>query len=663
MIEKLTDIKGIGPKKAQQLEKLGIMSPEDLLYYYPRRYIDFTVITPLKEARNHECGAFCACIVKHPSLIRAKGYQIVNCKVDDGTGTAQIVWFNQLYILQLFREGDTVFFFGTPEIQGRTIKFNSPKTYKKDPVIIPVYPSKSGIKQSFIISAVREVMNSCGDDIRETLSQRIIQKYNLMSYHDALFTMHFPQSVEDLQAAKRRIAFEDMLLFRVAVNVIRLNRQKKAGIQFDTKGILSAYKKRLPFELTDGQKSVISDIESDMSAAHAMNRLIQGDVGSGKTAVAMYAMAVAAKNGYQSALLAPTEILAQQHYKTLCNTFNPDTVLLLTGSMTAKQKRIARADIAEGKVLFVIGTHALLQGSVEFSNLGLIICDEQQRFGVEQRAALTEKGNTADVIVMTATPIPRTLALCLYGDMDVSQIHGMPAGRQKVKTRIVPESKRADMYKYLENEAKEGRQAYVVCPQIENEEGIVMNENVTDVYDELKSTLDVSIGLLHGKMKPAEKEKAIADFRTGDIRILVSTTVVEVGVDVPSAVNMVIEKADSFGLSQLHQLRGRIGRGKEAGYCFLVTTKADNERLKALCETTDGFEIAEKDLALRGPGQFLGTEQHGESELYALSLACDMETLESAKEAADELFVAEDEMTEQIVARAMKRFDKGISDT
>ena len=659
MIEKLTDIKGIGEKRAENFRKLGINTPDDLLRYLPRRYMDFSALTKLRDARAGECAAFCAEITTRPTLVRAKGYQIVTCRVEDGTGKAQISWFNQPYILSAYHDGDVIYFFGTPDIKGKTLRFSSPKVYKQNPVIVPIYPAKAGIKQSMIVNAVKAVLTDAGGEIEETLPERILKKYDLMPLAEAILSVHFPQSTSDLVKAKTRLAFEDMLLFRVALNLMRLRRKKRSGIAYDTRGVLAEYMTRLPFELTPGQTDVIAQIEKDMQSPHAMNRLVQGDVGSGKTAVAMYAMSIAAKNGYQSVLLAPTEILAAQHYATLTRTFGDGRVALLTGGMTAKQKRTIYADVEAGKYEFITGTHALLQAGLNFSRLGLIICDEQQRFGVEQRAVLMKKAVTADVLVMTATPIPRTLAMVIYGDMDVSQIKGMPKGRQRVKTRIVPEDKRDDMYKYLEREAKEGRQAYVVCPQIENEEGEETSENVKDVYSELCAELSVPVGLLHGKMKAKEKEAAVEKFRSGETKILVSTTVIEVGVDVPSAVNMVIENASCFGLSQLHQLRGRIGRGSEAGYCFLVSDNRDNDRLNALVSTNDGFVIAEKDLSLRGPGQFLGTVQHGESELAMLSLACDMETLTNAKEAADELFIRADDYTEQIVKRAVARFGVG----
>jgi len=657
MTEKLTDIKGVGPKTEESLHKLGIFTPDALLRYIPRRYIDFSVITKLKDARNGECAAFCAEIVTGPTMIRTKGYRITTCGVDDGSAKATITWFNQPYIMNNFRNGDVIYLFGTPEIQGRTCKINSPKAYKKNPVIIPVYPSKAGIRQSMISSAVREVLKDTENTICETLPESMLKRYGLTGLYDALRAVHFPSSQDELYNAKRRLAFEDMLLFRVALNMMRLQRKKSRGISFSTAGVFEKYIKKLPFELTAGQTEVIRQIEADMHKPQMMNRLVQGDVGSGKTAVAMYAMYTAAENGCQSALLAPTEILAEQHYDTLCRTFGKERVCLLTGSLTPKQKKILYEKTEQGEFTYIVGTHALLQAKLNFCNLGLIVCDEQHRFGVEQRAALQKKAANADVLIMSATPIPRTLALVMYGDLDVSQIKGMPSGRQRVRTRIVPGAKRKDMYAYLEKEAAMGRQVYVVCPQIENDEGVETNENVKDVYKELCAQLSVPVGLLHGKMKSAEKAQAVDDFRSGKVSVLVSTTVIEVGVDVPSAVNMVIENADRFGLSQLHQLRGRIGRGKEAGYCFLVSDSgSDNDRLSALCSTSDGFVIAEQDLKLRGPGQFLGTHQHGESELAMLSLACDMQTLTDAKEAADSLFTEANDMTQEIVARAMERY-------
>lgn len=663
MIEKLTDIKGIGEKRAELLKSLGVETPQELLCYAPSRYMDFTHINKLAEANDGEVGAFCVEVLGRPQIVRAKGLQLVICRVADSTGKAQITWFNQPYRAGAYKEGETIYLYGKADVKGNTRKFSSPSVYKENPVIVPVYPLKRGITQSLLRNTIRELICACRGSIAETLPQNVLEKYSLMGYEKALFALHFPGNTDDIASAKRRMAFEDMMLFRTAMNYMRIKRKKTAGIAFNTKGVLSKYKKMLSFELTEGQLDVIADIERDMGSAHAMNRLVQGDVGSGKTAVAMYAMRVAAENGMQAALLAPTEILAVQHFTTLCNTFGSESVCLLTGSNTKKQKMRIYEQIASGEYLYIVGTHALLQEGLEFKNLGLLVCDEQQRFGVEQRTALKKKGRAADVLVMSATPIPRTLALVLYGDVDVSKINGMPKGRQKVRTRIVPSLKRIEMYKYLEREAAEGRQVYVVCPQIEDEEGELTAENVTAVHKELSALLSVNVGILHGKMRAAEKNEAIDRFRSGEIKILVSTTVIEVGVDVPSAAHMVIESAERFGLSQLHQLRGRIGRGAVAGYCFLLSDKGTEcERLEALVRTSDGFEIAERDLELRGPGQFLGSVQHGESELAQLVPACDMETLIAAKEAADALMIGENEFASEIVTRALKEFNMTESD-
>ena len=662
MTEKLTDIKGIGEKRAASFEKLGIMTPEDLLRYSPYKYMDFTTVYKLYEVEHGFSGAFKVTVVSPARFVKRQGgMSLVVCTVKDESGQVKLTWFNQPYRAGAYKTGEELYIYGRMDIKASVRRISSPTVYRSNPLIVPVYHLKSGITQSTVRSAVKSLLLMSKGEIKETLPCSILKKYNLVSLEKALFALHYPSSLPELKSAKRRLAFEDMLMFRIAINLMRLKRKKSSGIAFDTRGVLESYKARLPFELTAGQLDIIADIEKDMQSPERMNRLIQGDVGSGKTAVAMYAMSVCGKSGMQSVLLAPTEILARQHYTSLCEIMPKEKVCLLTGSTPKKEKRIAYEKAANGEYLYITGTHALLQDGLTFKNLGLFICDEQQRFGVEQRMLL-QKNSRADVLVMSATPIPRTLSLVIYGDLDVSRLKGMPKGRMPIKTRIVPQSKRVDMYKYLEAEARDGKQAYVVCPQIESDD-CSPTENVTDLYDELTSLLNIKIGLLHGKMKAKDKLEAIESFRSGETKILVSTTVIEVGVDVPAAANMVIESADMFGLSQLHQLRGRIGRGKVAGYCFLVSEQGrDCERLKTLVLTSDGFEISEKDLELRGPGQFLGSQQHGMSELAMLSLACDMDTLIQAKDAADELIKSADDENNELIKSALKRFARtGLS--
>lgn len=664
MIEKLTDIKGIGEKRADALSKLGVSTPMELLRLSPRRYMDFTNLRKLHDAENGEVCAYYVRAISAPRYAASvKGMKLVTCRVEDESGSASLTWFNQTYMVNAFHANDMIYLYGRMDIKASSRRIASPVVYKKNPFIVPVYPLKRGISQSVLLSAMKACLSSCKGFIEETLPQHLIDKYDLMPLENALFSIHFPQDSSKLAAAKRRLAFEDMLLFRLAVNYIRIKRKKQAGISFNTNGCLKEYSDKLPFTLTDGQKTVIHDITNDMNSPHAMNRLVQGDVGSGKTAVAMYAMFVAVKNGMQAVLVAPTEILAKQHYDSLCKIVDSKKVCLLTGSMTKKEKTAIYSKIADGTYKYITGTHALLQPEVKFSNIGIVVCDEQQRFGVQQRAVLQQKGLSPDVLVMSATPIPRTLAIVLYGDLDVSQIKEMPKNRRPVKTRIVPQDKRLSMYRYIEDEAISGKPAYVVCPQIENDSDDYPIETVKEVYSELCSLLSVKIGLLHGKMKSQEKTDAIESFRSGETKILVSTTVIEVGVDIPGAVNMVIESADRFGLSQLHQLRGRIGRGSLAGYCFLLSDRnSGTERLRALASSSDGFKIAEKDLELRGPGQFLGSQQHGASELAMLCLAGDISTLSAAKEAADDLMMSQySEKTKLLLECALSKFDISVS--
>ena len=661
MIEKLTELKGIGEKRAELLLKLGINSPIDLLYYAPRRYIDFTHIRKIQDVENGESCALCVAVTSPPRYAATtKGLKLIIGAAKDDTGKITLSWFNQPYMINAYKTDDILYIYGRVDVKGSTKRISSPIVYKTNPLLVPVYSLKKGITQKLIRDAVKSALSCCTESIIETLPDYMLEKYKLISLQQALYSLHFPKDIDSLNSAKKRLAFEDMLLFRIAINYMRLKRCKQSGIAFNTDGLFEAYINKLSFTLTDGQINAI--IETDMKKPHQMNRLVQGDVGCGKTAVAMYAMFVAYKNNMQSVLLAPTEILANQHYESLCKIMPADKVVLLTGSMSKKAKADAYSKIENGDYSFITGTHALLQSELKFARLGLLICDEQQRFGVEQRTKLQNTKYSPDVLIMSATPIPRTLALVLYGDLDISQISQLPKGRQPIKTRIVPPDKRIDMYKYIAKEANFGKQAYVVCPQIENLDGISQTENVTDLFDELHSLLDAKIGLLHGKMKAADKASAIQKFKNGETNILISTTVIEVGVDIPNAVNMVIESADMFGLSQLHQLRGRIGRGKLSGYCFLVSERGSEcERLKALTSTTNGFEISEKDLELRGPGQFLGSEQHGVSELAMLSLACDMDTLNNAKQAADVLITSEyNENTQELINRARRKFANSI---
>ncbi|MBQ3938284.1 MAG: ATP-dependent DNA helicase RecG, partial [Clostridia bacterium] len=430
-----------------------------------------------------------------------------------------------------------------------------------------------------------------------------------------------------------------------------------------TAGILGEFLPLLPFEPTDAQYGVMNEIALDMASDQPMSRLIQGDVGSGKTVLALYAMYVAAKNGYQSVLMAPTEILAEQHFKQLRHFFG-ERAAILTGHMTAKERRETLAGIADGSTIAVCGTHALIENGVEFSNLGVVITDEQHRFGVRQRAAIGKKGEAPDTLIMSATPIPRTLSLILYGDLDISTVRGMPPGRKPAVTKLVPERKRADMYRYIEKLIADERiQAYVVCPMIEENEELEGVRSAESLYEELRGNLSLRIGLLHGRMKNGEKDELMERFRKGELDMLVSTTVIEVGVDVPNACIMVIESAERFGLAQLHQLRGRVGRGDKQSYCFLLTgsgSKTALERLRFLAETSDGFRIAEKDLELRGPGELIGMRQHGISEFGAAALAMDIETLRLAKECAALLLSGPEDESAKIIEKAMRKYARSL---
>ena len=489
-------------------------------------------------------------------------------------------------------------------------------------------------------------LEGCIGSIDETLPDDIRTEYGLMGIADALKNIHYPLDMEAVRGARRRLAFEDMLLFRLMLSMMQRNLPKR-DFKPNLEGVKEEFLSLLPFSPTGAQLRAMDDIAGDLKSETLMNRLLQGDVGSGKTAVAMFAMFAAAKNGRQAAIMAPTEILAAQHSATLCRVFGEDKVAFLKGGMKKAEREAEKARIASGEAKYIVGTHALLQGDVEFFDLGMVITDEQHRFGVGQRATIGAKGKQADVLIMSATPIPRTLSLILYGDLSVSNLDELPPGRKPVLTRLVPEHKREDMYRFIEEQARAGYQAYVVCPLVESSESLEGVQSAEELYEELKDALDVSVGLLHGQMSPAQKEKAAMAFRSGETKVLVATTVIEVGVDVPNATIMAIENADRFGLAQLHQLRGRVGRGSERSYCFLLSRGGGEnaeERLRTLVRTGSGFDIAEKDLEMRGPGEFLGKRQHGLNEFAAASLALDVDALQAAQKAADAILSSPENM-------------------
>ena len=641
----VTDLRGVGPARAAALQRLGIFTLYDLLAYFPRDYEDRTNPVEIAQLQPGVPACFEALVVSQPVLRRiGKGRDVTNLTVADETGKLTLHYFNQPYIKTQLHYGQSYYFYGTLLEHGMQManpafeEAGRPGTVTNR--LLPVYPLTAGLSNRTLCACIRQAFSAAGA-LPELLPETVREQYGLCGVTEAYTSVHAPESWDALQRARKRLVFEEFFIFSAGLAVLRASRTELHTIPYAT-ACMDAFFRALPFRLTGAQSGAIDQILRDLSSGHVMNRLVQGDVGSGKTMVAAAACFCAVKNGKQAAFMAPTEILAEQHEKTLSALLGPlgVHVLLLTGAKTPAQKRAAREKIASGEAQLIVGTHALISTGVEFHALGLVVADEQHRFGVAQRTRLTEKGDAPHLLVMSATPIPRTLALIAYGDLDVSVIAELPPGRRPVETFLVSEALRERLNGFIRKQCAGGHQVYVVCPAVEDGE-----ENTMKSAEGWAQTLrdetfpELRVGLVHGRMKSAEKDAALSAFRAGDYDILVATTVVEVGVDVPNATLMVIENAERFGLSQLHQLRGRIGRGSAQSYCVLVSGNRNEQtrkRLKALCATTDGFKIAEEDLALRGPGDFLGSRQHGLPLFKVADLQLDMQTLLEAKQAAGE---------------------------
>lgn len=640
-------VKGIGPKKAYKLNKLGIFTLKDLLYYFPRQYEDRNNLKKIVELKNEDKATIKALIVGVTTSNPRKGMTLTKVDVKDETGYAKLVFFNQPYISNTFKNGDTVLVFGKVKKEFKNIEFrsceiehlsNSPKNACK---IMPIYPLTFGVTNKEIISIIKSVLLNKELTIKEYLPKNIIDKYKLCSIDYAIRNIHSPSNKESFKIALYRIIFEEFLILQLGLFMFKNGVTEVEGIKFEENEKLKDIINSLPFKLTKAQNRALNEIIEDMKSSKVMNRLVQGDVGSGKTVVALLSLANCVLNGYQGALMAPTEILAEQHYISLTETLRGFgmNVELLVGSLTKKQKERVLERVKNKEIDILIGTHALIEDKVEFGRLGLVITDEQHRFGVRQRGKLSDKGNNPDVLVMTATPIPRTLALILYGDLDISIIDELPPGRQPIDTIAVSKDKRDRAYNNLvRSEVEKGRQVYIVCPLVEGSESIEAKAAV-ELVDELKQEYfsDLRVGLLHGKMKASEKESIMKSFKNKDLDILVSTTVIEVGVNVPNATLMIIENAERFGLAQLHQLRGRVGRGKHKSYCILIyASKSEvcRQRMSIMEETNDGFKISEKDLEIRGPGEFFGTRQHGLPELRIANIFKHMKILKIAQQEA-----------------------------
>ena len=661
---KLTDIKGISDKRAQDLAKMNIFTPEDLIKHFPRNYLDLRKITPLEKCYNNDIVLTCGKLMTAPKMFTsARKLKCVRVAVEQGLRGFTAVWFNQPYVMSHLRAGEEYLFYGRIKSDFGGVSIINPTFEPVDnnvklKGIVPVYTVKGNITQKVVRDAVKSAI--FGLDIKSVIPARLSKKYGLENLKTAYIDVHAPSDAETQKNAAERIALEEYFILVSAFRFIKGDRQQIRINQYScTAADMREFISRFGFEFTEGQKNAVNDIFSDLSSPRSMNRLLQGDVGSGKTAVALCAIYTAVKSGYQAAMLAPTEILAEQNYRIISRLFPEYEVIFLSGSIKAAEKKTIKARIKSGEARIVVGTHAVLQGDVEFFNLSMCVCDEQHRFGVGQRSALVAKGIIPDVLVMSATPIPRTVSLIFYGDLDITEIKDKPKNRQPVATFLVPERKYEGMLGFIRDTVKGGNQAFCVCPKIEeDEEGTLMS--VTELFEELSAKLTgVRVGLLHGKMKDVEKARIMADFKAKAFDVLVSTTVVEVGIDVPNATVMVIYNAERFGLSQLHQLRGRVGRGADKSYCFLFTRSDDEkslERLKVLCSSTDGFEIAEKDFEMRGSGDFMGTRQSGRFLNDLGDLVYPPSVIFSAKKLCDDAFSHPEELAD-LRTHAMDKYE------
>lgn len=648
----LRELKGVGEKTEKLFQKIGITTAEELLRYYPRTYDIYEEPVEIASAEEDKTVSIRATIATGIYINQIRNLQVLTTTVADASGRLPVAWFNAPYLRGTLKKG-SVFILrgkiirkkGRPQMEHPEIF--TPAAYEE---IIhsmqPVYGLTKGLSNKMITKLVHQIL-----DTRplhgEYLPEEIRERYQLADANYAIRTIHFPKNMQELLTARKRLVFDEFLLFVLAIQLLK-KKTEEAPNTFSMKPVWTTEEiiEGLPYDLTGAQKNVWHEIERDLSGHKLMSRLVQGDVGSGKTVIAFLAMVLSAENGFQSALMVPTEVLANQHYEGFLRLMEEQNIaschpVLLTGSTTARQKREIYQKIADGEVNVIIGTHALIQERVEYKNLGLVITDEQHRFGVRQREALTTRGNPPHVLVMSATPIPRTLAIILYGDLDISIIDELPAKRLPIKNCVVGTSYRPKAYSFIEKQVQMGRQAYVICPMVEESEGLEA-ENVTDYARKLQEILpgEIKVEILHGKMKPKEKNRIMEAFASGEIQVLVSTTVVEVGVNVPNATVMMVENAERFGLAQLHQLRGRVGRGEHQSYCIFIQGNNEentSKRLKILNESNDGFYIAGEDLKLRGPGDLFGIRQSGLMEFKIGDIYNDAGILKNASEAAGEI--------------------------
>ena len=681
-------VKGVGEQRAKALARLGIHTLRDLISYFPRAYEDRRTFKRVIDLQPGENACVRAMVAAEPTLSRIrKGLELVKLRAVDETGALDITFFNQTYRKNDLCRGETYIFFGRAEgsllrktMANPVVEREGGGTFTGR--IVPIYPLTAGVSQTILMRSVAQGLAACRDQLEDPLPEEVRLSHGLCHVGYAYEQIHFPAGEEELAVARRRLVFEELFLLAIGLKKLRRRRDEISCAPWADTDLVDFYA-ALPFDLTGAQRRAIGEITADLRSGRPMNRLVQGDVGSGKTMVAAAALVCAARSGFQGALMAPTEILAEQHYQGLAPLLERlgITCGLLTGAMRAKERREVLARLADGELDVVIGTHALISADVSYARLGLVVTDEQHRFGVAQRSALSAKGERPHLLVMSATPIPRTLALIIYGDLDVSVIDELPPGRTPVETYVVREDKRARMYNFVRRLVGEGRQVYIICPAVEeNTEGGMQNAEwegdgpaldlkaVTTYAKKLQTEVfpDLRVDFLHGKMKPREKEAVMAAFAAGETQVLVSTTVIEVGVDVPNAALIIIENAERFGLSQLHQLRGRVGRGKHQSYCVLITSTRSVEamqRLRTLASTTDGFKISEEDLKLRGPGDFFGSRQHGLPQMKLADLAGDMRLLSEAQESARRLLMADPTLSQPENRPVLERVRTLFADT
>ena len=649
MVDLNTDvkyIKGVGPNRVKLLNTLGIYTLNDLITYFPRTYEDRSKPKNICECINGEEVLIEAIAVGRVQEIRLKGKTMYKLVIRDETGSATATWFNQSYLKNRFRTGEKYKFYGKLNNTFGKITINSPvfeegEKSSNTGKIIQIYPLTYKLTQNTIRKIIENGLEKVNGELEETLPKYLIDEYKLLGINDAVTKIHFPNDFEDFKKARKRLVFEELLSMQIALLELKNNYMEETkGIQFDKNVHISECINKLPFNLTKAQLKVLEEIDNDMESEKSMNRLLQGDVGSGKTVIAMISAYKCVKSGYQAAIMAPTAILAAQHLESFTGLFDDLGIRceLLTSALTKKKKLELLERLENGEIDILIGTHAMLEENVVFKNLGLVVTDEQHRFGVKQRTTIAEKGQNPDVLVMSATPIPRTLALILYGDLDISIIDELPPNRKSIETYAVTKKMEERVNVFVKKQIDMGRQAYVVCPLVEENEEMDL-KSVEEIYEKYK-TEDFSeyrVEFIHGKMKNKEKDEIMEKFKNGEIDILISTTVIEVGVNVPNASIMVVEDAERFGLAQLHQLRGRVGRGEYQSYCILKykgNGETVRERMKVMCDTNDGFVISEKDLELRGSGDFFGTEQHGLPAFKIANLFEDIEVLKQVQSVA-----------------------------